>query len=100
VPNQVEKKNLVDLGSYIHECLPKYVQQTQLATGNELEILVHPEGVLPVLWFLKNNTLTQFNSFIDLTAIDVPTRQYRFEVSPFRVLLSDCPSLQPRFYPV
>ncbi len=43
--------------------------------------MIHPEGIVPVLTFLKDHTNSQFNNMIDLTAVDVPSRQYRFEVS-------------------
>lgn len=75
-----QKLSLVKLGEYISECLPKYIQQTQINGANELEVLIHPQGVLPVLSFLKDNHRTQFHGFIDVTAVDVPARPYRFEV--------------------
>lgn len=43
--------------------------------------MIHPEGIIPVLTFLKDHTNAQFNNMTDLTAVDVPTRHYRFEVS-------------------
>ncbi len=43
--------------------------------------MIHPEGIVPVLTFLKDHTNSQFKNMIDLTAVDVPSRQYRFEVS-------------------
>lgn len=48
---------------------------------NELELLIHPDGIIPVLTFLRDHTNAQFKSLADLTAVDVPSRQYRFEVS-------------------
>ena len=78
--NLTEKQNLVELGKYVSECLPKYVQKAQISSFNELEILIHPDGVVPVMSFLNSNHKTQFHAFIDVTAIDVPSRQYRFEV--------------------
>lgn len=75
-----EKLNLTTIGKYVSECLPKYIQKAQINSCDELEILIHPDGVLPVLGFLKDNHKTQFHSFIGVTAVDVPTRQYRFEV--------------------
>lgn len=60
--------------------LPKYVQQTQVNHNNELEILIAPEGILPVLTFLRDHTNAQFKSLADITAVDVPSRQNRFEV--------------------
>jgi NADH dehydrogenase (ubiquinone) Fe-S protein 3 len=81
----VERASLIDIGKYIAECLPKYIQKVQISSGNELELLIHPDGVQTVIKFLKENHRTQFHSFIDITAIDVPTRQYRFEVNIYEM---------------
>uniref|UniRef100_A0A8C6LS01 NADH dehydrogenase [ubiquinone] iron-sulfur protein 3, mitochondrial n=1 Tax=Nothobranchius furzeri TaxID=105023 RepID=A0A8C6LS01_NOTFU len=43
--------------------------------------MIHPDGVVPVLTFLRDHTNAQFRSMIDLTAVDIPTRQNRFEGS-------------------
>ncbi|KAA3675067.1 NADH dehydrogenase (ubiquinone) Fe-S protein 3 [Paragonimus westermani] len=67
-------------GAYVAECLPKYVQQVRVGHVKELEICIHPDGVVPVLSFLKNHHNAQFVSLADITAIDVPSRKYRFEV--------------------
>ncbi|MEQ2163235.1 NADH dehydrogenase Fe-S protein subunit 3 ndufs3, partial [Goodea atripinnis] len=48
---------------------------------NELEVMIHPDGVIPVLTFLRDHTNAQFRNMIDLTAVDVPSRQNRFEVA-------------------
>lgn len=63
------------------ECLPKYVQKVQLTAGDELEVLICPEGVVPVLQFLKDHHNAQFTSLVDIAGMDVPSRKYRFEVS-------------------
>jgi len=78
--NPLMKKTLADFGEYVAQCMPKYVQHVQVTHGNELEILIHPDGVLPVLSFLKNHMNAQFASVSDICGMDVPTRQYRFEV--------------------
>lgn len=52
----------------------------QVTCYNELEVMIHPEGVVPVLTFLRDHTNGQFRNMIDLTAVDIPTRQNRFEV--------------------
>ncbi|KAF5400061.1 NADH dehydrogenase ubiquinone iron sulfur [Paragonimus heterotremus] len=67
-------------GAYVAECLPKYVQQVRVGHVKELEICIHPDGVVPVLSFLKNHHNAQFVSLADITAVDVPSRKYRFEV--------------------
>lgn len=53
----------------------------QVTCFNELEVCIHPDGVIPVLTFLKDHSNAQFKSLADLTAVDIPTRQNRFEVS-------------------
>ena len=73
------RQNLSDFGQYVAECMPKYVQKVQLTAGDELEVLIAPEGVSTVMNFLKNHHNAQFASIADITAIDVPTREYRFE---------------------
>ncbi|CAK9823279.1 NADH dehydrogenase [ubiquinone] iron-sulfur protein 3, mitochondrial [Anthophora retusa] len=69
-----------DLGAYITACLPKYVQKTQIVTGNELEIMICPEGLIPTMKFLRNHHKTRFTSLSDMTALDVPSRLHRFEL--------------------
>lgn len=79
-PYAVSRAHLTDFGKYVAECLPKYVQKVQLTAGDELEILIAPEGVLPVLQFLKDHHQAQFANLVDIGGMDVPSRQYRFEI--------------------
>jgi len=78
--DDVAHKQLSAFGEYVAEILPKYVQQVQVSCFNELEICIHPDGVIPVLTFLRDHTNAQFKSLADLTAVDIPTRQNRFEI--------------------
>nr|XP_030720288.1 NADH dehydrogenase [ubiquinone] iron-sulfur protein 3, mitochondrial isoform X2 [Globicephala melas] len=78
--NDVAHKQLSAFGEYVAEILPKYVQQVQVSCFSELEICIHPDGVIPVLTFLRDHTNAQFKSLADLTAVDIPTRQNRFEI--------------------
>ncbi|KXJ72538.1 hypothetical protein RP20_CCG017743 [Aedes albopictus] len=79
-PDVVARSDLADFGKYVAECLPKYVQKVQLTAGDELEVLIAPEGVVPVLQFLKDHHQAQFANLVDIAGMDVPSRQYRFEV--------------------
>ncbi|XP_076287577.1 NADH:ubiquinone oxidoreductase core subunit S3 [Lasioglossum baleicum] len=79
-PSPVDVKNLTDFGQYVAECLPKYVQKVQIMSGDELEICISPEGVIPTLSFLRNHHNAQFTNLSDITAVDVPSRKYRFEI--------------------
>ncbi|WP_411978870.1 NADH-quinone oxidoreductase subunit C [Vibrio sp. 780] len=78
--SDVTHKRLSAFGEYVAEILPKYVQQVQVTCVDELEICIHPDGVIPTITFLKDHTNAQFKSLADLTAVDVPTRQNRFEI--------------------
>jgi len=76
----VERQKLSEFGVYVAECLPKYVQKVQMVAGNELELLIAPEGIVPVLAFLKDNHQCQFASLVDIAGMDVPARPNRFEI--------------------
>ena len=76
----VQRETLTDFGKYVAECMPKYVQKVQLTAGDELEILIAPEGLLPVMSFLKDHHNAQFANLVDIAGVDMPTREYRFEV--------------------
>lgn len=80
-PNEVARSSLTDFGRYVSESLPKYVQKVQLTAGDELELLICPDGVVPVLQFLKDHHSAQFASLVDIAGMDVPSRKYRFEVN-------------------
>lgn len=73
-------QKLTDFGRYVAKCLPKYVQQVQFAAGNELEFLIHPSGVIPVMSFLKGHHAAQFTNFVFACGMDVPARKSRFEI--------------------
>lgn len=79
--NPLVNKTLTDFGHYVGECMPKFVQEVQVTCGDELDILVHPEGIIPMLTFLKDHTNAQFENIIDIAGVDIPARVYRFEVN-------------------
>jgi len=79
-PNLVARERLSDFGKYVAECLPKYIQKVQIAAGDELELLIAPEGIVPVLQFLKDHHNCQFTNLADIAGMDVPNRTYRFEI--------------------
>ncbi|KAG8181286.1 hypothetical protein JTE90_022224 [Oedothorax gibbosus] len=78
--NEMKTAQLSEYGLFVAECLPKYVQKVQIALGDELEILITPDGVIPVLSFLKDHHLAQFESLVDIAGVDVPQREFRFEI--------------------
>uniref|UniRef100_A0A915A8Q3 NADH dehydrogenase [ubiquinone] iron-sulfur protein 3, mitochondrial n=2 Tax=Parascaris univalens TaxID=6257 RepID=A0A915A8Q3_PARUN len=78
--DEKKRERLANFGRYVAECLPKFVQRVQFAGGDELELLIHPSGVVPVVAFLKGNHSAQFTNLTFICGVDVPTRKYRFEV--------------------
>ena len=75
------RTKLMEFGQFVSNSMPKYVQAAQVTEGNELEVLICPEGVIPILSFLRDHTDAQFKQLIDLTAVDWPSKPFRFEVS-------------------
>lgn len=64
----------------VQECLPKYLQIARVTHQQEVELLVAPKGIRPVIHFLKCHHETQFTNIVDIAGVDVPARKYRFEI--------------------
>ncbi|XP_022802478.1 NADH dehydrogenase [ubiquinone] iron-sulfur protein 3, mitochondrial-like [Stylophora pistillata] len=71
---------LSEFGQYVASILPKYIQQVQMTQTKELELLIAPEGIIPVLTFLKDHTNAQYKSLADQTVVDKLGKPYRFEI--------------------
>ncbi|XP_014675837.1 PREDICTED: NADH dehydrogenase [ubiquinone] iron-sulfur protein 3, mitochondrial-like [Priapulus caudatus] len=78
--NAVCQSQLQEFGAYIVENLPKYVQRVEVSHGDELEIMICPDGIVPVLSFLKDHHSAQFTNIVDICGVDIPTRENRFEI--------------------
>ncbi|PPJ53731.1 hypothetical protein CBER1_00839 [Cercospora berteroae] len=76
---QAKAESLHAYGQYLISCLPKYIQQFSV-WKDELTIYIPPSGVIPTFTFLKNHTAAEFTCIADITAVDYPTRDQRFEV--------------------
>ncbi|KAF2203567.1 hypothetical protein GQ43DRAFT_366564 [Delitschia confertaspora ATCC 74209] len=76
---QEKSEALHKYGQYVMSCLPKYVQQFSV-WKDELTIYIPPSGVLPVFTFLKYHTAAEYTQVVDITAVDYPTKDQRFEV--------------------
>lgn len=59
--------------------MPKFVQQFSVYK-DELVICIAPEGVEPVLTFLRDHSQALYKSVVDIAGVDYPTRSKRFEV--------------------
>jgi NADH-quinone oxidoreductase subunit C len=70
---------LRDLGDYIATALPDEVTGTQVAYG-QLTVHVERDAIVKVLTFLRDDQNAHFKMLIDVTAIDWPSREERFDV--------------------
>lgn len=78
--NPLMRKHLSEFGQYVAEMLPKYVQKVEITNTDELDIMIHPEGIIPTIQFMKDHHNAQFLNIIDIAGMDVPSREYRFEI--------------------
>src|SRR4030081_299425 len=67
------------LGAMIAAALPRSVTDHKVAHG-ELTIIANAPDIVKVATFLRDDERCQFISFIDVTAIDWPGREPRFDV--------------------
>jgi NADH dehydrogenase (ubiquinone) Fe-S protein 3 len=59
--------------------VPKWVQFCTYRKG-ELLFYINPQHIYPFFFFLRDHIHNQFKVLIDLTAVDYPSRPFRFEV--------------------
>ncbi len=75
----IENKLLILFSEYLLNTLPKFIIKIQIIR-NEIVVYVFYEYIKPFLFFLKNNSFTQFKLLVDITAVDYPKRNFRFEI--------------------
>ena len=61
------------------QCLPKFIQQFSVLK-DELTLYIGPSAVIPVLTFLRDHAQCQFKQVMDISGVDYPEREKRFEV--------------------
>jgi NADH-quinone oxidoreductase subunit C len=70
---------LEHVGETIKKALPQSVTGYEVARG-ELTVQAHAADIVKVATFLRDDPSCQFLCFIDVTAIDWPSREKRFDV--------------------
>jgi len=74
--NQKLKKNYL---VFLNLVLNKYIKKGQVKY-NSLNIKTVSNNLYPLIFFLKNHTLSQFKLFTDLVCYDRPGKNYRFSL--------------------
>jgi NADH dehydrogenase (ubiquinone) Fe-S protein 3 len=59
--------------------VPKWIQYS-VSNRNEMVFYIFPQFLTHFFFFLKNHVNTQFKVLIDVTAVDYPSRMFRFEI--------------------
>jgi len=72
-------ESLAELADHISLRRPDVVLDRQIAHG-ELTLRVDPLVIVPLVDFLKTDGTCKFTTLVDITVIDYPTREARFDV--------------------
>lgn len=68
-----KNENLLKFGQYLSNCLPKFIERVTVSPrGEELNVHVPVEGLLPCLQFLRDHSACQYAQLMDMTAVDWP----------------------------
>ena len=70
---------LIDLGDYIDAANPDAVLGVEVAKG-ELVVSARADSIVKLLVFLRDDQNCQFKQLMDVTAVDHPDREARFDV--------------------
>ena len=72
-------KNLIDLEKKINSELTTKINKTEIKY-NQIYIETDKDDLIDVILFLKTNTDTKFRQLIDITVIDYPENNQRFQI--------------------
>ena len=64
---------------YLLNMLPRYIEQANLYK-DELTIYISPNSLIPVMTFLRDHSNAEFKSLVDISGVDYPGREARFEL--------------------
>jgi NADH/F420H2 dehydrogenase subunit C len=84
--NSFNKQLKLNFSNYLISSLPHYIN-TILIKFNELTIIVGSNYINQTLSFLKNDNNCLFQVLVDLTAVDYPENDKRFEIVYFLLSL-------------
>lgn len=81
---------LHDFGKLLLSTIPAWIEKVEFRYGGSSDselvltvsqsLLEGPETILPLFRFLRDHTHTRFKMLVDVTAVDYPSREKRFEL--------------------
>jgi NADH dehydrogenase (ubiquinone) Fe-S protein 3 len=75
--NNISYNILVNYRDYLKKVFPHLAGYV---LNGELIIKTTPSKIIKLLYFLKNNTLSQYKILSDMSAVDFPQKKNRFEI--------------------
>ncbi len=79
VPSETKLSQLTEVGNHILNKFSKHIYEKTIHNG-ELVLCVQPEIIYELCVFLKADSKCMFEQLIDITAIDYPEKNKRFEI--------------------
>ncbi|WP_407966088.1 NADH-quinone oxidoreductase subunit C [Bartonella sp. C271] len=73
-------ETLIELSNYLKDKLGDKIEESIFAFG-ELTIVSRLDAITDVLMFVRDDSRCQFISIIDISGVDYPSREKRFDVS-------------------
>ncbi|MCL6230081.1 NADH-quinone oxidoreductase subunit C [Bartonella bilalgolemii] len=73
-------ETLIELSNYLKDKLGDKIEESIFAFG-ELTIVSRLDAIIDVLMFVRDDSRCQFISIIDISGVDYPSREKRFDVS-------------------
>lgn len=70
---------LKELGDYIAAAQPNEVVEAGLVS-DELTVTTRPAGLVRLLTFLRDDSNCQFKVLVDVSGVDYPQREQRFDI--------------------
>jgi NADH-quinone oxidoreductase subunit C len=60
--------------------IPNWIEKSEFSRTGEIMIQVKKDAIIPFFLFIRDHSSLQMKILVDITAVDFPTREKRFEV--------------------
>nr|AML60630.1 NADH dehydrogenase subunit 9 [Moramonas marocensis] len=78
--SNMKSTSTIQFANYLGDVCPKYLTDITILQNNTIVLDTTPKNLISLFRFLKDDTSTQFKILCDLSAVDYPERNQRFEI--------------------
>jgi NADH/F420H2 dehydrogenase subunit C len=64
----------------VFSCVPNWIEKAEFTRTGEIVVQINQHSIIPFFTFIRDHSALQMKVLIDVTAVDFPTREKRFEV--------------------